>query len=42
MEHFPQLENVTPYFSYGRRSVYLLPQGEVMPFCQVHPDLSAK
>jgi len=42
MEDFPQLENVTPYFSYGRRSVYLLPQGEVMPFCQVHPDLSAK
>ena len=42
MDNFPELANLTPYFSDGKRRVYLLPLGQVMPFCQLPPDLSAK
>jgi len=42
MDDFPKLANVTPYFSDGRRRVYLLPLGQVMPFCQLQPDPSSK
>jgi len=42
MDAFLELQNVTPYFADGRRRVYLLPVGQVMPFCRLRPDLSSK
>lgn len=38
LDDFPEWANIKPYFTDGRRQVYLLPPGAVMPWCQVAGD----
>ena len=42
MDNYPQLKDQTPYFEEGRRRVYLVPAGQVMPSCAAPADSSAQ
>ncbi|AHG64296.1 putative glycosyltransferase, family 39 [Advenella mimigardefordensis DPN7] len=42
MDNYPELKKLTPYFEEDRRRVYLVPAGQVLPFCASRPVPSAQ